>query len=95
MADYLVPGSTFNRKDFEMMFRVSRVRFERMMFDINRNNNAFYQHQRGTVGLTGNSTVSFVARLLRPLKCLTYGVSSHIFADYFQMSNNIARECIK
>ncbi len=61
MANYLGPGSTFNGKDFETMFRVSRARFERMMFDIKRNNNSFYQHQRGIVGLTGNSTASFEA----------------------------------
>ncbi len=72
MADYIWPGFTLTGKVFEMMFRVSRARFERMMFDIKRNNNTFYQHQRGTVGLTGNSAVLFEARLLLPLKGLAY-----------------------
>ncbi len=62
MSDYLGPGSTFNGKDLEMMFRVSRARFERMMLDIKRNKNSFYQDQKGTVGLRGNTTVAFKAR---------------------------------
>ncbi len=95
LADYLGPGSTFNGKEFEMMFRVSTARFERMLFAIKRNNNSFYQHQRGTVGQTRNATVSFEARLLLPLKCLAYGVPPYTFADYFQMSKSMARECIK
>ncbi len=95
MADFLGLGSTFNGKKFEMTFRVCRAMFERMMFDIKRNNNSFYQHQNGTVGLAGNSTVSFEARLMLPWKCLADGVPPHTFADYFQMSKNMARECIK
>ncbi len=65
------------------------------MCDIKRNKNSFYQHQRGTVGLTGKSTVSFEARLLLPLKCLAYEVPPHTCADYFQMPKSTAKECIK
>ncbi len=51
IAAYLGPGSIFNGKDFEMILRVLRERFVRMMFDFKRYNNSFCQHQQRTVGL--------------------------------------------
>lgn len=33
------------------------------------------------------------ARLLLPLKTIAYGVPSHVFCPYFQMSAEMAREC--
>jgi hypothetical protein len=38
---------------------------------------------------------SLAARLLLPLKTLAYGVPPHTFIDYFQMSQQYARECCK
>jgi hypothetical protein len=38
---------------------------------------------------------SLEAKLLLPLKCLAYGVPSHCFIDYFQMSKTYAKACCK
>jgi hypothetical protein len=43
-------------------------------------------------GLDKSSLASY---LLLPLKTLAYGVPSHIFIDFFQMSPQYARDCCK
>lgn len=39
--------------------------------------------------------VSLEARLLLPLKTSCYGVPTHCFCDYFEMSKQFARDCCK
>jgi hypothetical protein len=52
----------------------------------------FYKKQVDAIGKTG---VSYEAKLLLPLKTLAYGVPSHCFRDYFQMSRALADKCCK
>ena len=79
----------FVEKNFEMMFRVSRPRFEKMMQDFANSGIPFYQC--GT-DCFGQQVASLEARMLLPLKTLAYGVPPHCFCDYFQMSNEFARQ---
>lgn len=90
MDDYLCPTPLFNDRQFEIMFRISRSRFERLRADIAATGHPFYLL---TVDVQGNPCVSLEARLLLPLKTIAYGVPPHCFMDYFQMSETLAREC--
>ena len=92
MRDYLGPTPVFNDKQFDMMFRISRTRFQCIMEDIGATGNKFYLN---TVDAAGKKGASFEARLLLPLKALAYGVAPHAFSDYFQMSPGFARKCCK
>ena len=82
----------FVGKNFEMMFRVSRPRFEKIMQDFANSGIPFYQC--GT-DCFGNEVASLEARMLLPLKTLAYGVPPHCFCDYFQMSPQFARDACK
>jgi hypothetical protein len=73
------------------MFRLSRGRFQVLMEDVMASNIGFF---KSTVR-DGFDRSSLAARLLLPLKTLVYGVPSHTFIDYFQMSPHYARECCK
>ncbi len=54
----------------------------------------FFQSFRvDTFGRVGASVEE--AKVLLPLKSLAYGVAPHCFADYFQVSQPMARECLK
>jgi hypothetical protein len=53
---------------------------------------AFYQQRKN---LHADDQASLEAQLLLPIKCLAYGVPSHTFINYFQMSKQYARECCK
>ena len=89
-TDYLGPDPLFG-KEFPLMFRISKPRFERIMQDIMAADVAFYS--RKTNPIHGKTPPSLEAKLLLPLKCLAYGVPGHAFCDYFQMSRQLAREC--
>ena len=90
--DYLSPDPLFDGGNFEMMFRVSRSRVQRIFED-------FASHpdlpffNKNSVGILGYTTVSLEARVLLPLKCLAYGVATHCFTDYFCMSTSMASQC--
>ena len=87
------PGTPlFVGKDFEMMFRITRGRFQRLMEDIAATGNPFYLNR---VDCFGEEGASFEARLLLPLKSLAYGVPPHTFTDYFQMSKAMAKKCCR
>lgn len=91
--DYIGPCPLFPDRDFEMMFRVNRSRFQRLMEDVmNKSNESFYLKNTDAVG---NKGASLEARLLLPLKCLAYGVPPHAFTDYFQMSKTLAKLACK
>ena len=92
--DYLGrPGliPIFDGKEFDAMFRISRARFQRLRMDIGALGDPFYVHlPRDAKGRIGSS---LDARLLLPIKSLAFGVPSHAFRDYFQMSKTLARDC--
>jgi hypothetical protein len=89
MRDYLGPSPLFG-KEFDMMFRISRTRFQKLMEDVGNSGVKFY---RGSTDAFGRETASLEARLLLPLKTLAYGVPPHCFCDYFQMSVDFSRQC--
>ncbi|KAG7336870.1 hypothetical protein IV203_012693 [Nitzschia inconspicua] len=77
------------------MFRITRARFERLYVDAISSGNQYYKADNRTNPATKMTIACVQARLLLPLKCLAYGVPSHTFCDYFQMSKTQARECCK
>ena len=89
--DYTGPIPQFNDKQFEVMFRVSRSRFDRLRNDIGNHGDPFYICP--SFDATGKPGMSLEAKLLLPLKTLAYGVPPHVFCDYFQMSFTHARKC--
>ena len=88
--DYLGPVPLFDGREFDEMFRISKSRFQRLMEDVGNANIPFYTNITNILGSKG---ASMVARLLLPLKSIAYGVPSHCFRDYFQMSKSFARQC--
>jgi hypothetical protein len=94
--DYLgIPGDPATPllgADFKAMFRLSMARFQVIMEDIQASGCPFYQKSKN---LHEHDQASFEAKLLLPIKTLAYGVPSHTFTDYFQMSKEYARECCK
>lgn len=84
LRDYLCPNALFGR-EFPLMFRISRARFQVLMEDV----------MAAEIGYYENGSASLEAKLLLPLKTLAYGVASHCFCDYFQMSAQLARDCCK
>jgi Plant transposon protein len=74
------------------MFRLSIARFQRLMACIQASGCRFYQKRPNLHDL---NQASFEAKLLLPIKILAYGVPSHTFTDYFQMSKEHARACCR
>jgi hypothetical protein len=87
--DYLGPDPLFG-KEFDLMFRISRQRFQKLLEDVGNSSAKFYLEKRDALN---REVASMEARLLLPLKTLAYGVAHHCFCDYFQMSRNFARKC--
>lgn len=72
---------------FHKMFRLSRGRFQVLMEDVmSRSSTSAALHFFKQSPSDGESRASLEARLLLPLKTLAFGVASHTFTDYFQMS---------
>jgi Plant transposon protein len=94
--DYLgIPGDLSTPllgAEFKTMFRLSKTRFQVLMEDVMAADIDFYQRKKN---LHADDQASLEAQLLLPIKCLAYGVPSHTFIDYFQMSKEYARECRK
>ena len=93
--DYLgIPGDLttpiFKDRTFEMMFRLSRSRVQRIFEDIMAEKHPFYSNSTDATGLKG---ASLEAKVLLPLKTFAYGVATHTFTDYFQMSPGLAAKC--
>ena len=89
--DFLGPEPLFV-DDFASYFRVSRSRFEKIMQDVGRSHVASFYTAKCP---TGRPLSTMEARLMLPLKTLSYGVAMHTFCDYFQMSRNLAIECCR
>ena len=93
--DYFgIPGDLttpiFKDRSYEMMFRLSRSRVQRIFDDIMHTNHPFYV---SNVDATGKKGASLEAKVLLPLKTFAYGVAPHAFSDYFQMSKPLAGRC--
>ena len=93
MRDYLGPYPIFNDKQFDVMFRVSRSRFQRLLDDFGNSNDEFYVNNN--FHNKKNKQSSLECKLLLPLKTRAYGVAPHTFCDYFQMSIEFSREVCK
>ena len=89
--DYLGPDALFGA-DFPLQFAISRPRFQKLMEDIAATGNPFYL---STTSASGKVGASFEARLLLPLKTLSYGVATHCFIDYFQFSKQFALDACR
>ncbi len=77
----------FKDRSFEVMFRLSRSRVQRICDDIVHANHPFYM---SNVDATGKNGASLEAKVLFPLKAFAYRVAPHVFLDYFQMSKPLA-----
>lgn len=85
--DFVPVISRFDFKYFQVMFRVTIRRFQRLMEDFGNSQIKYYQTMPG-------NHASLEAKLLLPLKTIAYGVPPHCFMDYFQMSKQHARDCV-
>jgi Plant transposon protein len=90
LSDYLGLNPTFDGKEFDTMFRISKPRFEAIKHDFALSGDPFYQQTKDCFRIP---RATLEAKLLLPLKTFAYGVPSHTFCDYFQMSKTFAREC--
>jgi hypothetical protein len=86
--DYLGNVPTFDMKEFQTMFRISKSRFQKLMEDVMKTDNKYYS-------INTRKCASLEAKLLLPIKVLAFGVANHCFNDYLQMSVTAARECIR
>jgi hypothetical protein len=77
------PQTPLHGAEFKVFFWISRQRFHVLMEDIMAKKIPFYQVKKNRMP---HDQASLEAKLLLPLKCLAYGVPSHCFIDYFQMS---------
>ena len=84
--NYLGPVPLFNDKQFQMMLRISRSRFQRILEDIGSSGIKFFTKEK-------ENSASLEAKVMLPLKTLAYGVGAHTFSDFFQMSTEFSRQC--
>jgi hypothetical protein len=73
-----------------MMFRLLRLRVQRIFEDVMQVNHPFYT---SNVDAPGKMWASLEAKVLLPLKNFAYGVAPHVFPDYFSMSKPLAKKC--
>jgi hypothetical protein len=95
--DFLgIPGDPttpiFKDSSFEMFFRLSRTRVQRIFENVMHADLPFYASQ---VDATGRKGASLESKILLPLKTLAFGTAEHAFSDYFQMSKALASKCCK
>lgn len=90
--DFTGPDALFIGKEFKSYFRISRSRFQNLMETFAHCGNPFYS---GKSDCCRNPTASLEARLLLPLQSLAFGVPSHAFCMYYQMSKTLAAKCCK
>lgn len=90
--DYTGPLPLFKDRQFERIFRVNRSIMEEIL-NITGNLDDFFTERFNAV--TNQPTISPTVKVLCGLKLLAFGVSPIAFIDYFQMSENTARDCMK
>ena len=92
VRDFLGPEALF-LDDFDLYFRISRSRFDKIFNDIGRAGIKFFTQPK--TNLVGAPIASMEARILLPLKTLAYGVAMHCFCPYFQISKSLAIDCCR
>ena len=76
MQDYLGLNPLFNDGGFEMMFHISRTRFQRIMEDVGALNEPYYHTE---LMIRNRLVCCLLAKLMLPLKCIAYGNPPHAF----------------
>jgi Plant transposon protein len=71
---------------FKRVYRISKERFQAIHHDIEVSGNTFFFNNRD-VG------VPPAACMLLPIQCLAFGVSPIAFANFYQVSPQLARQC--
>jgi Plant transposon protein len=89
--DYLGDDPLFG-KYFERVFRVTRSVAEELI-TICCNTHSFFVQSVNKV--TGDKGIYPESKILMALKILAFGVSPRAFMDYFQMSDQSGRKCLK
>lgn len=92
MRDFLGPNPFYNEKEFISIYRISIARFNRIKKDVLVAGIPFYVKRKE---LTGRLGPSLEARLLLPIRILAYGVASHAFFDYYEMSPTMSKVALK
>jgi hypothetical protein len=90
--DFTGPDALFIGNDFKSYFRVSRSRFQNLLEAFGNSGRPFYS---GKADCCHSPTASLEARLLLPLQSLAFGVPSHTFCMYYQMSKSLAAQACK
>jgi hypothetical protein len=68
--------------EFKAIFRLSESRFRVLMADIQALKHQFFQNTKSL----NKADQAFEAKLPLPIKTLAYGVPTHTFIDYFQIT---------
>ncbi|MGH7954363.1 MAG: hypothetical protein ACREOZ_00205 [Gloeomargaritales cyanobacterium] len=90
-SDYLGPRPTFDDKQFQRTFRISKTKCEMILASLAVNDPFF----RETNDCTGRKSIAPQVKLLSALRYLAYGTSHNSFVDYFQMGESTACLCAK
>jgi hypothetical protein len=90
--DFTGPDALFIGKDFKSYFHISRVQFQNLMETFANFGRPFY---KGKPDCCWNPIASLEAWLLLSLQCLAFGVPSHTFCMYYQMSKTLAAQACK
>ncbi len=77
-------------RNFEMMFQLWRTRVQKIFEDVMHSNNACYLSGCDDTGPKG---ALLEAKILLPLTTMAFGMASHAFCDYFQISKPLAVRC--
>jgi hypothetical protein len=93
MNDYMHPESPLGDGGFKRVFRLTKARFQQISDDIQATGNPFFFSTDNDNILPNANQASTLAKLLLPLKCLAYGISTTGFEDYFQMSYTLSNAC--
>jgi hypothetical protein len=90
--DYFHPEQpTFEDKEFQQIFRVSKTIFEQLLQTCCNSDVTFTER----IDAVGTTSICPVVKVLMCLKLLAYGASPSAFQDYFQMGVSTARETFK
>lgn len=87
--DYLNPYPTFDDRQFERIFRITRGMYERIRTTCCESD-AFFT---AGVDCTGRHAIYTDVKILAALKKMAYGVSGNAFRDYFQMGESTIELC--
>jgi hypothetical protein len=85
------PKPTFDDRQFERMFRITRSVFQQLRTLVGDQDDFFTTK---TCVVTGKRTICPDVKILLALKVIAYGTSPHAFLDYFQMGETTARQCL-